>query len=770
MLNLINKSVRKKDSESLLSGKPVYMEDMIFHKDVLTLKALRSPYAFARIKSIDVENAKKVKGVIDVYTYKDVPYNRFTECCESYMEASPYDRCLLEPLLRYVGDEVAIIAAETEETAEKALKLIKVDYEVLEPILDPRKSEGHSSIIHPEEDIFCSFPYGHDHLKNIVSEFSLCKGDVDEEFKSCDVIIERTYSTQPQSHCMLETHRAYSYIDANGRIVIISPTQTPYHMRRQVCRAIGIPASKVRLIKPRVGGGFGGKKIALVEPFAAFVTWKTGRPCKFIYTRNETFIATNTRHPIIFDVKIGADKNGNIRAIEMHALNNAGAYGGDSVIITMEAGQNSLPTYNKVPAIKYIGKTVYTNLQPGGALRGYGATQGTFALDSAVNELSAALNMDPTEIKLKNSIRAGEVGGIINNTIRSFNIEACIERGKELICWNEKFPRRETGNNKVRGIGMALGTHISGVAGIDKSGVSIRLVEDGTYMMLTSSGDTGTGSDTILSQIAAEALNTNVDNIQIYAGDTDACPYDSGAFASSTTYVSGNAVIRAAKEMEILILKAAEKKLNIPAVTLELKEDRVCLRGNEDIFVTLKTLGEDSQAGSNYPILMANASSGITESPRPIMAGFVEVEVDKTTGEVKVLDYVAVIDCGTVINPALARVQAEGGLTQGIGMAMFEEVIHSDTGKLVTNSFMNYNVPVRKDIGNIKVEFQPQYEPTGPFGAKSLGEIVTHTPSPAIANAIYNAVGVQVRDLPITPEKVYRGMKEKESIVKQELI
>ena len=288
---------------------------------------------------------------------------------------------------------------------------------------------------------------------------------------------------------------------------------------------------------------------------------------------------------------------------------------------------------------------------------------------------------------------------------------------------------------------MALGTHVSGVAGIDKSGVSIRLVEDGTYMMLTSSGDTGTGSDTILSQIAAEALNTSVDNIQIYAGDTDACPYDTGAFASSTTYVSGNAVIRAAKEMETLVLKAAEKKLNIPAATLELKEDKVCLKRNEDVFVTLQTLAEDSQAGPDYPILIASAISGITEGPRPIMAGFAEVEVDKTTGEVKLVDYVAVIDCGTVINPALAKIQAEGGLTQGIGMAMFEEVIHSDTGKLITNNFMNYNVPNRKDIGNITVEFQPQYEPTGPFGANSLGEIVTHTPSPAIASAIYNAVG-----------------------------
>lgn len=756
---MVRKNVKKKDSESLLSGKPVYTDDLIFHKDVLILKALRSPYAFAKIKNINTNKAKEVEGVVDIYTYKDVPYNRFTECCESYYEASPYDRCLLEPILRYIGDEVALIAAESEEAAMKAMKLIKVDYEVLEPILDPREADGHSSIIHPEDDIFCSFEYGHQNKRNLVSRFNFGKGDVDKEFEHCDLVMERSYRTQAQSHCMLETHRAYSYIDTNGRIVVISPTQTPYHMRRQICRAIGIPVSKVRLIKPRVGGGFGGKKIALVEPYAAFVTWKTGRACKYIYTRTETFTATNTRHPIIFDVKIGANKEGEIKAIDMRALNNAGAHGGDSVIVTMEAGQNSLPTYNKVPAIRYTGKTVYTNLQPGGALRGYGATQGTFALDSAVNELAAALNMDSTEIKLKNTIRAGEVGGIVKNTIQSFNIEKCILRGKELIGWNEKYPSKEVGNNKVRGVGMAIGTHVSGVAGIDKGGVTIRLVEDGTYMVLTGSGDTGTGSDTILAQIAAEALNTDVQNIQIYAGDTDACPYDSGAYASSTTYVSGNAVIRAAREMENIILKSAEKKLNIPATNLILGKDRVCLKEDESIFVTLKTLCEASQAGPDYPILMASASSGITESPRPVMAGFAEVEIDKNTGEVKLINYVAVVDCGTVINPRLARIQVEGGLTQGIGLAMFEEVIHSKTGKLLTDSFMEYNVPPKKDIGNITIEFQSQYEPTGPFGAKSLGEIVTHTPSPAIVNAVYNAVGVYIRDLPITSEKVYNAMK-----------
>lgn len=756
---MIGKGIRKLDSEALLSGKPVYTDDLIFHKDVLTIKLLRSPHAFARIKSINVDIAKKVPGVVDIYTYKDVPKKRYSECGESFPEASPYDRLLLEPVVRYVGDEVAIIVAEDERTAERAKKLIKVEYEVLVPILDPDKAVDNPTIIHEDDDIFCPFDFGFDSRRNIVSQFDYGHGDVDEGFEDSDVIIERTYSTQAQSHCMMETHRAYSYLDERGRIVVISANQSVYHMRRQTAKAIGVPLSKVRFKKPRIGGGFGGKNVAITEPYAAFVTLKTGRPCKLILDRRETFAATSVRHPIKMTVKIGSDKEGNIKAIYMKAINNTGAYASNGPAVTMEVGQNALPTYAKVPHIKYEGLTVYTNMVPSGPLRGYGATQGNFAVDSAMNELAIELGMDPTELKLKNSIRRGAVGGIIPYSIKSFNIEKCIERGKELISWDEKYPRREIDEDKVRGVGMAIAIHSSGIPGIDAAAVMIRLEEDGTYIVFSASSDLGTGSDTALSQIAAYALNTDMESINLHVGDTDSCPYDTGAYASCTTYMTGNAIVRAAEKLKNKIIDKAAKKLGTASINLVLEKDRIRHKEDEGMYILLSTIGEEAVVGEDAEVLMADATFGIRETPRPFMAGFAEVEVDKMTGQVDLIDYVLVADCGTVINPNLARIQAEGGLTQGIGLALFEDVKYTEEGKLITDNFLQYNVPMKSDIGNITVEYQSHYEPTGPFGAKSIAESVVHTPPPAIVNAVYNAVGVYIRDLPITSEKVYNGMK-----------
>ncbi len=761
---MIGRGIRKIDSEALLSGKPVYTEDLIFHRDVLTVKLLRSPHAFARIKGINVENAKKIPGVIDIYTYKDVPKTRYSECGESFPEASPYDRLLLDPIVRYVGDEVAIIVAENEKIADRAKKLIKIEYEIFEPILDMRKAEDSKIRIHKDDNIFCSFDFGYDNTKNIVSKFDYGHGDVEKGFEDSEVIIERIYNTQGQAHCMMETLRAYSYIDENGRIVIISSNQSVYHMRRQTAKAIGVPITKVRILKPRIGGGFGGKNVAITEPYVAFVTWKTKRPCKLILDRRETFTSTSARHPMEISIKLGSDKEGNIKVIHMKSLSNTGAYGSNGPSVTMEVGQNTLPLYGKVPAIKFEGKTVYTNMTVSGPLRGYGATQGSFAMDSAINELAIELNMDPTEIKLRNTIRKGAVGGIIEHSIKSLNVERCIERGKELIGWDEKYPKQEISVNKVRGIGMATAIHGSGIPGIDVASIMLRLEEDGTYTLFSGSSDLGTGSDTILCQIAAEALGTGMDRIGIHVGDTVASPYDTGSYASSTTYITGNAVVRAAEKLKYKIIKTAERKLGMPGISLILEKDRVRHKEDEDIFILLSTIGEEAVIGQGAEVLMADATFSSRETPRPFMAGFAEVEVDKTTGEVQLIKYVIVADFGTVINPNLARIQVEGGVTQGIGLALFEDVKYSSKGKLLTDNFLQYNVPVKSDIGDIVVEFQSQYEPTGPFGAKSIGESVVHTPSPAICNAVYNAVGVYIRDLPITSEKVYNGMKSLKTI------
>ncbi|EGT3798209.1 molybdopterin-dependent oxidoreductase [Clostridioides difficile] len=757
---MVNKEVRKIDSEAIVTGKPIYTEDLIFHKDVLTIKLLRSPHAFAKIKNIDIKNALKVKGVVNIFTYKDVPNYRYSMVGESYPEASPHDQLILEDVVRYVGDEVAIIAAEAERAAIKAMKLIKVEYEVMTPILDARESEGNKILIHEEDDLFCPFDFGLDATKNIVSREKMGKGDVEKEFKESDVIVEHSYMTQSQAHCMMETHRAYTYIDTNGRLVVTSANQSAYHMRRQVSKALGIPLSKVRVIKPRIGGGFGGKNIAVTEIYASFVTWMTKRPVKLIYTREETFAMTNTRHQMFFDIKIGADKEGNIKAIDMKALNNTGAYGDNGPSVCSESGHNVLPTYNNVPAIKFDGRTVYTNLVPGGALRGYGATQGTFALDCAIDELAHKLNMDPTEIKLKNIIKKQTEGGIMNFPIRSCALDECIIRGKKLIGWDEKYPVRDIGNNKVRAVGMSVGTHGSGIANIDMAIVNMRMDEDGTYKLFSGSSDLGTGSDTILAQIAAKALNTSIDRISVYTGDTDMCPYDTGAYASCTTYVTGNATIKSAESLKQKILKVAQKKLDLPIDDLILYEDRVCYSEDVEQFVLLSELGKESVGGGNQEVLYSSESYGIQESAKPFLAGFAEIELDKTTGEFKVINYACSTDCGTVMNPALARIQVEGGVTQGIGLAMYEDPRHGSDGKLQTSNLLQYKVPTKKDIGNIIVDFVDNYEPTGPYGAKSLGEIVIHTPAPAIANAIYNATGVRIRELPITSEKVYMAMKK----------
>ncbi|WP_315166402.1 xanthine dehydrogenase family protein molybdopterin-binding subunit [Metaclostridioides mangenotii] len=758
---MINKGIRKIDSEAIVTGKPIYTEDLIMHKDVLTVKLMRSPHAFAKIKNIDVSKALKIEGVVDIYTYKDVPNYRYSMVGESYPEASPHDQLILEDVVRYVGDEVAIIAAEDEKSALKAMNLIKVEYEKLEPILDATKSENNPILIHTEDDLFSPFDFGLDASRNIVSRERFSKGDVDKEFENSDVVIERSYITQPQAHCMMETHRAYTYIDANGRLVVISANQSAYHMRRQIARAIGLKHSQIRVIKPRIGGGFGGKNIAVTEIYASFVTWMTKRPAKLVYTRKETFAMTNTRHQMFFEIKLGSDKEGNIKGIDLRALNNTGAYGDNGPSVCSESGHNTLPAYNDVPAIKFDGRTVYTNLVPGGALRGYGATQGTFALDSAINELAQELQMDPIDLKLKNIIKDKTDGGIMNFPIRTCKLEECIKRGKELIGWDEKYPAREIGNNKVRAVGMSIATHGSGITGIDMAIVNMRMDEDGTYKLMSGSSDLGTGSDTILAQIAAKALNTTVDRISVHTGDTDMCPYDTGAFASCTTYVTGSATIKSAESLKALILKVASKKLEIPTDDLMLFEDRVSSINELDKFVLLEELGRESVGGGDQEVLYSSESFGIKESAKPFLAGFVEIEFDKTTGEFEIIDYVCTVDCGAVMNPTLARIQVEGGVTQGIGLAVYEEPRHGEDGKLQTTSFLQYKVPTKKEVKNIQVEFIDNYDPSGPYGAKSLGEIVIHTPAPALANAVFNAAGVNIRELPITAEKIYMAMKNK---------
>ncbi|TGE33601.1 molybdopterin cofactor-binding domain-containing protein [Desulfosporosinus sp. Sb-LF] len=758
-LKNVGQSIRKIDGMMIATGKPVYTEDLVM-PNALVVKILRSPHAYAKINSIDISGAEKLEGVDCVLTYKDVPNERFTLAGQSYPEPSPYDRLILDRIVRYVGDEVAIIAAVDEKTALLAMKKIKVDYEVLEPVLNFEQALGHSSIIHSEEDLHVNFDIGLDKEKNIASSYYEAVGDVEEEFERCSVVVEDVYYPQAQAHAMMETYRAFTYLDHTGRLVVVSSTQVPFHIKRQLARALQISAGKIRVIKPRIGGGFGGKQTGAGDVFAAIVTLKTGKPALIIYDRKETFSCTTSRHAMRLKVKLGADQEGIIRAIDIQVLSDTGAYGEHASTVLSCVGHYTLPLYNKARAVRFTGNAVYTNKMPAGAFRGYGATQGTFALESTVNLLAKRLNMDPTEIRLKNISKVGETfltgQGVL---LGSSSLDQCIVKGKELIGWKEKFPRRAIGHKKIRAVGMAITMQGSGIANIGTASAEIRLNDDGYFTLLIGATDMGTGCDTILSQMAAEILEIPMEMIIVNAGDTDTSPYDPGSYASSTTYLAGSAVVKAAEELRKKILEQGATFLGVSSEDVELHEMAVrTVNGDQEM--SFAKLAELTILGTGKLQLVGYATHGSEISPPPYVAGFAEVEVDQETGKIDLIDYVAIIDCGTVINPNLARIQAEGGIVQGIGMALYEDVNYNEFGKMATNSFMQYKIPCRKDVGKVRIEFEESFEPSGPFGAKSIGEVVANTPPPAIAHAIYNAVGVRVNHLPITPEKVFVGLQK----------
>ena len=760
--NAVGQSFSKLDGMHLVAGKPAYTDDLA-PKDCLIIKILRSPYAFARIKNINKEKAEKLPGVECILTHEDVPKNLYTRAGQSYPEASVYDTYILDEYLRHIGDEVAIIVAETEDVALRAMKMIKVEYEVYEPVLDVLKAEESNSKIHIRERTFAHMDKGFNPDRNIAATYDFVMGDVDQSLEESEVVVSGRYTTQAQAHAMMETYRAYAYMDQYDGLVVVASTQIPFHVRRKISQTLEIPMNKVRVIKPRIGGGFGGKQNMQVEIFPALVTYKTGKPSKIIYDRKETFESSNARHAMDIEVTIGSDKNGMIKAIDMKVISDTGAYGEHANSVLGAVGYKTMPLYNKVESARFAGKAVFTNHTPGGAFRGYGVTQGTFALESLVNELAKKLDMDPVKLREINMMKKGETSQIFNMTtigagdepimMDSCELEYCVERGKELIDWDKKFPRVEISSTKVRGVGMAISMQGSGIPGIDTASATIKLNDGGTFTLLTGASDIGTGSDTILRQIAAEGLGVPVDIISVHSADTELTPFDVGAYASGTTYFTGNAVKNAALKMQELIKEEASREFGVDLEEIIYNGfDIKSKDGSKSI--SLADLSNKLIYKAPHSQLVATGSFATNDVAPPFVSGFAEVEVDIETGKVDLIDFVSVIDCGTVINPKLARIQAEGGIVQGIGMALFEEVKETSGGKLITNNFMQYKIPSRLDINDIRVEFADSYDATGPYGAKSIGEVVTNSPCPAIADAVYNAVGIRVRDLPITPEKV----------------
>ena len=760
-MKYVNKPVPKTDAMSLVTGKPVYTDDLAL-SDCLIVKILRSPHANAWVEEIKTDAAKKIEGIACVLTYEDVSHKRFTLAGQTAPEISPWDRYIIDKHVRFVGDPVAIVAGETEEAVDKALKRIKVKYRVEKAVLDIHTAKDNPILVHPEDDWYMPIPAGGDNKRNLCSSNVEEVGDVDAMLEKCAYTVDQVYHTKANQQTMMETFRTYCYMDHFQRLTVVSSTQIPFHIRRIVGNALNIPSSKVRVIKPRIGGGFGAKQSSVSEVFPALVTWVTGRPSKIVFSRKESMIASSPRHEMEIHIRMGADENGIVKAIDLYTLSNTGAYGEHGPTTVGLSGHKSIALYRHTEAYRFAYDVVYTNMQAAGAYRGYGATQGIFAVESAADELAHKMGMDPVKFRELNMPMEGEaLPGYPDVPINgSCTMDKCLARAKEMIGWDEKYPFRDMGNGKVRGVGIAMAMQGSSIAGIDVGGADIKLNEDGSYTLALGCSDMGTGCDTILAQMAADCLDTDMKNIVVFSVDTDISPYDSGSYASSTTYATGNAVIQACGELRKRIHAFGAQMLGVSEEESDFDGEKVRTEDGKE--VTLQQIAGKATCGVCSELQVVKEYSSPI-SPPPFMAGAAEVEIDKETGQIDVIDYVGVIDCGTPINPNLARVQAEGGIGQGIGMVLYEDVQYTDKGKIRNNSFMQYKIPNRMDIPKVRIEFESSYEKTGPFGAKSIGELVIDTPCPAIANAVYNATGVRVRELPITPEKVAMGILEQEA-------
>ena len=753
-MKTVNQSMRKKDAMQLVTGQPVYMDDVI-PQDCLIVKLLRSPHANAIVQEIDTSRALLVPGIEAIYTWKDVDQQgrRYTQAGQTYPEPSPYDRLVIDRHVRFAGDVVAILAGKDEKCVDKAMKLIKVRYEVLPAVLDYHTALDNPVLVHPEENWESLAPVGADNKRNLCAHDESGAGDIEAVLAGCDVVIDHTYHTRACQQAMMETFRTYCSIDAYGRLNVLSSTQIVFHCRRILANALHIPKSMIRVAKPRIGGGFGAKQTSVCEVYPAFVTWKTKKPSKIIFSRYESQIASTPRHEMELHVRLGATKDGIVRGIDLYTLSNPGAYGEHGPTTVGLSGHKSIPLYGKAEAFRFVSDVVYTNHMSAGAYRGYGATQGLFAVESAVNELADKLGIDPFVIRQRNIVHEGDVMPAYYGQVNtSCALDRCLQAVHDNIGWDEKYPVRDMGNGKVRAVGMCMAMQGSGITSVDVGSASLKINDDGFYTLSIGAADMGTGCDTILAQIAAEVLDCPLDNVTVLGADTDSSPYDSGSYASSTTYVTGKAVEQCAEQLKQKICQVGAGLLGLDERAVVFAGDAVTSEDGTQR-ATLAQIAAASQCGSNTALeAVVTHSSEI--SPPPFMVGAAEVEVDLETGEAQVIRYEAAVDCGTPVNPNLARVQAEGGILQGIGMALTENVTYDDRGMPQENSLMQYKIPARNDIGHIHVVFESSYEGTGPFGAKSIGEVVINTPLPAVADAIYHATHKRFYELPITREQI----------------
>lgn len=744
----IGQSIPKQDGPDIVTGKPVYTSDWA-PPGLLHLKVLRSPHPHARILQIRTEQAKALPGVHAVLTYEDVARRAYTTAGHSDPVPDPLDHYILDTKVRFIGDRVAAVVAESVAIAEQACQLIEVDYEVLPHVVDPVTAMAAATIIHDEPESSGIYDVQH----NVAGRVFLESGDVEQGFAAADLVMETTYRLPPVQHTHLEPHVSISWFEQDGTLVVRSSTQVPFHCQRVLSELFDLPKEKIRVYKAKLGGGFGNKQEILSEDLCVLATLKTGKPVQWEFTRQEEFTCTNSRHAMTIRLKTGVKADGTLVAQEMEAIANTGAYGNHGATVVFLTGNESIGLY-RCPHKRYTGYAVYTNTMPAGGFRGYGATQGCFAMESQLDEIARKLKLDPVELRLKNVIRPGdalamELPDHHFNLIGSYAIEECFDQVLQAMNYTPGTPPVVNGSLK-RGTGIAISMQGSGLAKIHTAGVKLSLEPSGKFCLRTGSVDVGTGSDTTLRQIAAHVLGVTVTDIDIITADTHTTPFDAGSYASATLYISGQAVKQAAEKLRFQLLQIAATELQTESEALTIANGTI---QSADKSLTLQEL-----VAATSSSIFAESEYAADESTLTFAVQGIELEVDTQTGKVRLLRSIQAIDLGKAINPRICRGQATGGSVMGIGYALTEELLMDERGKILNPNFRTYRIPTAADVPPMEVFLVEAADPYGPFGAKGVGEITTNCIAPAIANAIAHATGVRLTQLPMTPERVWRAI------------